>query len=65
MSNVLDGLEEAGTEIKDGAEHVGDTVKKAFGGQPEQPNPTQEAGPASPTDCGPTGCEVEEEPVRA
>ena len=62
MSNVLDGLEEAGKAIKEG-------VRKALGGEPEQPNPTDQpshvAAPASPTDCGPTGCENEEEPVRA
>lgn len=62
MSNAIETLENAGEAVKDGLKHVTDTVEQDLGGKA----PVQtEAAPGTPEDCGPTGCETEEEPIRA
>jgi hypothetical protein len=62
MSNAIETLENAGEAVKNGVKHVTDTVGHDLGGRA----PVQtEAAPGNPDDCGPTGCEVEEEPVPA
>lgn len=55
MSNAIEGLKNAGQAVKDGFEHIGDVIEKELGDKPDQ-----EAAPASPQDCGPTHCEIEE-----
>lgn len=60
MSNAIDGVKNVGQAVEDGFEHIGEAIEQELGGQPGQ-----EATPASPQGCGPTHCEVEEEPTNA
>jgi hypothetical protein len=62
MSSAIGDLEDAGQAVKDGFEHVDEAVQKELGGTPAH---QAGASPATPQDCGPMGCEIEEDPAQA
>jgi hypothetical protein len=55
MSNAIEDVKNAGQAVKDGFEHLGDTLEKELGGTPEA-DPSK----ASPQDCGPVHCDIPE-----
>jgi hypothetical protein len=53
MTNAVEDLANAGQAVKDGFEHVGEAIEKEL-----NPQPTHEAVPAGPANCGPMGCDI-------